>query len=61
MNRIANIMDMHARDRVTWFFIPSSILAAAFAIVCSLPCSSVGSAPVGPILARCLPSSSSCW
>ncbi len=32
MNRIASVMVMHARDRVTWFFIPLGILGTAFAI-----------------------------
>ena len=33
MNRIASVMVLHARDRVSWFVIPASILAAGFAIV----------------------------
>ncbi len=33
MNRIASVMAMHARDRVTWLVIPTSISAAGFAIV----------------------------
>lgn len=32
MNRIASVMVMHARDRVTWFLIPASVLGAGFAI-----------------------------
>ncbi len=32
MNRIASIMVMHSRDRVTWFVIPWSVLGAGFAI-----------------------------
>ena len=32
MNRIASVMAMHARDRVTWFVIPWGVLAAGFAI-----------------------------
>lgn len=33
MNRIASVLVMHARDRVTWFLIPASVLGAGFAIV----------------------------
>src|SRR5437879_6352220 len=33
MSRIASVMVMHARDRVTWFVIPWSVLGAGFAIV----------------------------
>jgi len=33
MNRIASIMVMHARDRVSWFLIPASVLGAGFVIV----------------------------
>ncbi|MEO6888461.1 MAG: hypothetical protein ABI456_04790 [Ktedonobacteraceae bacterium] len=33
MNRIANVMVMHARDRVSWFLIPASVLGAGFIIV----------------------------
>ncbi|MDQ2713853.1 MAG: hypothetical protein M3Z08_02995 [Chloroflexota bacterium] len=33
MNRIANVMVMHARDRVTWFLTPASVLGAGFVIV----------------------------
>jgi|SRR6266571_1458481 hypothetical protein len=33
MNRIASVMVMHARDRVTWFLIPASVLGAGFVIV----------------------------
>ena len=33
MNRIASVMVMYARDRVTWFVIPWSVLGAGFAIV----------------------------
>jgi hypothetical protein len=33
MNRIASVMVMHARDRVSWFVIPASVLVAGFAIV----------------------------
>ena len=32
MNRIASVMAMHARDRVTWFVIPAGVLGAGFAI-----------------------------
>jgi len=32
MNRIATVMIMHSRDRVSWFVIPWSVLGAAFAI-----------------------------
>jgi hypothetical protein len=33
MNDITSVMAMQARDRVTWFMIPASVLAAGFAIV----------------------------
>jgi len=33
MSRIASVMVMHARDRVSWFLIPASILGAGFVIV----------------------------
>jgi hypothetical protein len=33
MNRIASVMVMHARDRMTWFLIPASVLGAGFVIV----------------------------
>ncbi len=33
MNRIESVMVMHARDRVTWFLIPASVLGAGFVIV----------------------------
>ncbi|MBA2286994.1 MAG: hypothetical protein H0W02_16090 [Ktedonobacteraceae bacterium] len=33
MNRIASVMAMHARDRVSWFLIPASVLGAGFVIV----------------------------
>lgn len=33
MNRIASVMVMHARDRVSWFVIPASVLGAGFVIV----------------------------
>ena len=33
MSRIASVMIMHARDRVSWFVIPASILGAGFVIV----------------------------
>jgi hypothetical protein len=32
MNRITSVMVMHARDRVSWFLIPASILGAGFVI-----------------------------
>jgi hypothetical protein len=32
MNRIASVMVMHARDRVSWFLIPASVLGAGFVI-----------------------------
>ncbi len=32
MSRIASVMVMHARDRVSWFLIPASILGAGFVI-----------------------------
>src|SRR5712692_1458806 len=32
MNRIASVIVMHARDRVTWFLIPASVLGAGFVI-----------------------------
>jgi hypothetical protein len=33
MNRIASVMVMHFRDRVSWFLIPASVLGAGFVIV----------------------------
>jgi hypothetical protein len=33
MNRIANVMVMHSRDRITWFLIPASVLGVGFIIV----------------------------
>jgi hypothetical protein len=33
MNRIASVMVMHSRDRVSWFLIPASVLGAGFVIV----------------------------
>ena len=33
MNRIASVMVIHARDRVSWFVIPASVLGAGFVIV----------------------------
>jgi len=33
MNRVANVMVMHSRDRVSWFLIPASVLGAGFVIV----------------------------
>jgi len=33
MNRIASVMVMHFRDRMTWFLIPASVLGAGFVIV----------------------------
>lgn len=33
MNRIASVMVMQARDRVSWFVIPASVLGAGFVIV----------------------------
>ncbi|HEU5369949.1 MAG TPA: hypothetical protein VFU69_15860 [Ktedonobacterales bacterium] len=33
MNRIASVLVMHSRDRVSWFVIPASVLGAGFAIV----------------------------
>ena len=33
MNRIASVMVMHARDRVSWFVIPASVLGTGFVIV----------------------------
>ena len=32
MNRIASVIVMHSRDRVTWFLIPASVLGAGFVI-----------------------------
>ena len=33
MNRITSVIAMHARDRVSWFLIPASVLGAGFVIV----------------------------
>jgi hypothetical protein len=33
MNRIASVLVMHFRDRVSWFLIPASVLGAGFVIV----------------------------
>ncbi len=51
MNRIASVMVMHARDRVTWFLLPWSVLGSFFAVALLIVLLRIGANHVGTIYA----------